>query len=80
MIITKQIGKETIFKFLDAGNNILRDNFENSCCTKDSIIDMAFAIPQDAIRSQPYDMSSYPSFKYLDSDSLSALLLKICFS
>ena len=44
MIITSQLGKETIYTFLDAGNSILRASYEDSGLFKESIVDMAAMI------------------------------------
>ena len=57
MIITSQLGKETIYTFLDAGNSILRASYEDSGLSKESIVDMAAMIIEDDIRSANYDVS-----------------------
>ena len=70
MIITSETGKETIYTFLDACNNILRENYNDCEFTKEHIIDMAATIIQDDIRAKSYDLSKYPSFRDLSNDDL----------
>ena len=62
MLISCQRGKETLYTFLDAGNSILRSNFEEVGLSRETIIDMASMFIREDIRSKTYDMSKYPSF------------------
>ena len=64
IVCTCEIGKPSIYTFLDDSNHILRYNYESSIMTKDSIIDMEAALVQDYIRLRAYAKSEYPANIY----------------
>ncbi len=43
--------KETIYTFLDEGNNILRENYRATGLSAEDIVDMAGALIDDELRS-----------------------------
>jgi hypothetical protein len=78
MYISNENGKETIYTFLDTGNQILRDNFASSGLTAENIIDWAAVLIEDEIRSTHYDLSHYPDFSQMNDPNLvSPLLMRI---
>jgi hypothetical protein len=83
IVCTCDIGKPTIYTFLDTSNRIIRDKYESSSMTKESIIDIAAALIQDDIRSASYVNSEYPVMSKLQDspnmvpDSLKRLLSRI---
>lgn len=75
MIIVKDHGKETIYTFLDSGNNILRSNYKQTRLSKENIIDMAATLVEDEIRWMICDASKYPKFSEMNQNDLVPPLL-----
>jgi len=75
MFISNEIGKETIYTFLDVGNTLLRNSFLSSGISAEDVIDWAAVLIEDEIRSMQYDLTHYPDFTQMDESSFVAPLL-----
>ena len=75
LVITDDLGKQTIYTFLDTSKRILRQSHRDSGLSKEDIIDMCAMIISDEINCKIYDLSNYPSFSNMSSGDLVPELL-----